>query len=265
MATGAAVASAVVPHRRPVLVVLLAAVAVWVLGACEVDSRVGVRVQPDGSGVVAVTVRLDEEAARRLGDPATALRLDDLAGAGWDVDEPGPVDGGGLALRAERTFASPEDLPAVLDEVGGAGGVFRDVQLSVVDGFASTRYDFAAQVELTGNPEQFGDEALTAAFGGLPLARTPEELALEGAADPGAMTLEVVVELPGGDPETNGEVREGAATWSFPVSGGEPTSASITSSSTVDDGRTRLLLLVGAVALVGAVVVGAIGLVRRRA
>ena len=73
------------------------------------------------------------------------------------------------------------------------------------------------------------------------------------------------MELPGGDPETNGEVREGAATWSFPVSGGEPTSASITSSSTVDDGRTRLLLLVGAVALVGSVVVGAIGLVRRRA
>ena len=247
------------------LLVLLAAVAAWVLGACEVDSRVAVEVRPDGSGVVVVTVRLDDEASRRLGDPATALRLDDLATAGWTLDEPGPADGGGLVLRAERSFASPEDLPAALDEVGGADGVFRDVELSVVDGFASTRYDFSAQVELTGNPEQFSDDALTATLDGLPLARTPEELALEGAADPGAMTLEVRVELPGGDPLTNGEVRDGAATWSFPASGGEPTSASITSSSTVDAGRTRLLLLVGAVALLAAAVLATVGLVRRRA
>ena len=89
---------------------------------------------------------------------------------------------------------------------GGKDGVFREVGLTVDDGLGSTTYDFSAQVELTGNPEQFGDEALTDVIEGLPLARTPEELALEGAADPGAMVLDVVVELPGGEPETNGEV-----------------------------------------------------------
>ncbi len=245
------------------LLALLFALAALLLGACKVDTRVAVRVEPDGSGVVVVTVQLDEEAARRLGDPATALRLDDLRSAGWTVADPETADGA-VVLRAERPFASPADLPAVLEEVGGADGVFRDVRLSVTDGFASTTYDFAAQVELTGNPEQFGDDALTAALGGLPLARTPEELALEGAADPEAITLDVLVDLPGGDPTTNGEVRDGAATWSFPVSGGEATSAPLRSSAGTDSTATRALVLVGGLALAAAVVLAAVGLVRRR-
>ena len=245
------------------LLVLFAVTAALVLGACKVDAQVAVRVEPDGSGVVVVTVRLDEEATRRLGDPTTALRIDDLTAAGWKVDAPDPVDGG-VVLRARRPFASPADLPAVLDEVGGADGVFRDVGLTVDDGFASTGYDFAAQVELTGSPEQFGDDALTAVLDGLPLARTPEELALEGAADPEAITLEVVVDLPGGDPETNGDVRKGVATWSFPVSGGEATSAPLSSSATTTSTSTRLLVLVGAATLLAAVAFAVVGLVRRR-
>lgn len=259
-------------HRAPVacvvvlrraLLLLLVVVGALALAACEVRSQVGVDVAEDGSGTVTVTVRLDAEAARRLGDPTTAVRTEDLVAAGWSVEDPDPRDDG-LVLRSRRAFASPEDLPSVLDEVGGAGGLFRDVDLSVTDGFASTRYEFRAGVELTGNPEQFGDDALSAALDGLPLARTPEELALEGAADPDAIVLEVVVDLPGGDPTTNGEIRDGAAVWSFPLSGGEPTSTTLTSTSSTTAGSTRLLLLVGAVALVLAGVLLVVGLVRRR-
>lgn len=242
---------------------LLAVLAALVLSACRVTSEVAVQVEPDGSGVVQVTVRLDEEATRRLGDPTTALRVEDLTAAGWVVRDPEAADGG-VVLRAERPFASPEDLPAVLEEVGGRDGVFRDVSLAVSDGFARTDYDFSSQVELTGNPEQFGDDALTAVLGGLALARTPEELALEGAADPEAITLDVVVDLPGGEVTTNGEVRDGRAVWSFPVSGGEPTSARLTATSTVGSGSTSLLVLVGVVLVLLAAVLAVVGLVRRR-
>jgi len=252
-----------VPSRRSLLLVVLGLLAASLLAACRVDGEVAVRVEPDGSGAVVVTVRLDEEAARRLGDPATALRTDDLVAAGWTVEDSAAVDGG-LVLRGRRTFASPEDLPGVLDEVGGVDGVFRDVRLEITDGFASTRYGFSAEVELTGSPEQFGDEALTATLGGLPLALSPEELAFSGAADPEAMTLEIAVELPGGEPETNGEVRDGAAVWSFPLTGGEATSASLRSSSTVSSGAPRLLVAGSAAALLVAAVLGVVGLVRRR-
>ncbi len=250
------------PRRQSIgsLLVLLAAL---VLGACEARGEVAVAVEEDGSGVVAVTVRLDAEATRRLGDPAVALQSADLAEAGWDLDQP-QLSNGTLVLRAERAFASPDDLALVFDEIGGADGVFREVGLTVDDRLGGTDYSFSAQVELTGNPEQFGDAALTDLLEGLPLARTPEELALEGAADPGAMVLDVVVALPGGEPETNGEVVDGASRWSFPLSGGEPTSAKLTAASSTASGRTRLLGAVGALALVGAGLLVVVGLLRRR-
>jgi hypothetical protein len=249
---------------RRTLLSLLAIVAVLLAGACEVRSQVGVSVDEDGSGTVDVTVRLDGEAARRLGDPATALRTDDLVAAGWTVQEPAAAEDG-LVLEARRSFASPEDLPGVLDELGGVDGVFRDVRLEIDDGFARTEYAFSARVELTGSPEQFGDAALTEALGGLPLARTPEELAFSGAADPSAMTLEVAVELPGGDPDTNGDVRDGAAVWSFPVTGGEPTSAELSSTATVESDTTRIMVLVGVGGLLVAAGLAAVGVLRRRA
>ncbi len=244
---------------------VVAAVLCVVLSACQVTADVLVDVDEDGSGQVVVTVRLDAEAARRLGDPATALRTEDLVAAGWTLEAPDVAGDGAVVIRAVRGFASPQDLPAVLDEVGGADGVFRDVSLGVADGFASTDYSFDAQVELTGSPEQFGDDALTAALGGLPLARTPEELALEGGSDPDAMTLRVSVDLPGGDPGTDGRVEDGVATWSFPVTGGEPTSAPIASTSTVDQPVPRGLLVAASALLVAALGLGAFGLVRRRA
>lgn len=249
--------------RRRLIATFLVAVGALFLTACQVRGEVLVDVEEDGSGTVTVTVRLDEEAARRLGDPATAVDTRDLVEAGWSVRTPRAVDDG-LELRAERSFASPDDLPAVLAEIGGVDGVFRDVELTVDDELARTTYGFTADVELTGNPEQFGDQSLTDLLDGLPLARTPEELAMEGAANPESMVLDVVVGLPGGEPDTNGEVVDGNAHWSFPLSGGEPSSEHLSSESSVTSGRTRLLGAFGVIALVTSAMLVVVGLVRRR-
>ena len=238
--------------------VVLALVAV----GCRTEARVAVDVRADGSGTVTVTVVLDAEAAEQLGDPK-AVALDDLRQAGWRVQGPAAADGG-LRFVALRTFGSPAQLSAVLSEVGGADGVFRDVSLRIDDGTIDTSYRFRARLELTGDPAQFGDPDLTAALGGLPLGRTPEELAASGATATGAATLVVSVRLPGDAPETNGTVRGGRSQWRYDLAPGSPTSATLRADSSVTDTMTLVLFVAGALLLVAALVVLVVGLVRAR-
>jgi hypothetical protein len=241
----------------------LVALAALVLAGCRTDARVGVDVRADGSGSVTVSVVLDAEAARQLGDPATGLALDDLKTAGWKVADPA-ADGGGLRLTATRAFSSPAQLPAVLAEVGGANGVFRDVALRITDDTFGTTYAFRARVELTGDPAQFSDPELTTALGGFALGRTPQELTALGADRAGAATLVVSVRLPGDAPDTNGRVRGGRAEWRFPLTGGTPTSQALRSSSSDPDTRTLVLVALGGILLLAALVALVVGLVRSR-
>lgn len=213
------------------------------------------RVRPDGSGTVTVTADLDAEAAAQLGDPAN-LALGDLTAAGWELD--GPTGRrGGLRIVAVRRFASAEQLPAVLEEVGGPDGVFRDTSLVIEDGFAATTSTFRTKLHLSGDPAQLSDEQLTALLGGLPLGRTSEELAAIGADRADAATLTVRVSLPGGVDDTDGALRAGTATWSAPITGGTATDEVLHAAST--QRRTTTLVLVGAgVVLVLAALVWAV-------
>lgn len=233
------------------------------LASCRVDATVGVDVDADGSGTVVVTVELDRASTAELG-PVDGVVLADLADAGWTVAEPDDAEGG-LVLSARRTFASPAQLDDVLAEVGGGDdGVFRDVELDVDPSVDRTSYRFAARVVLTGEPTQFSDAELAAALGDLPLGRTPEELAVLGADDPDAATLVLRVTLPGGVPDTDGAVVDGAAEWRFPMTGGAATDESVTTSSQDVDTRTTVLLAVAAGLGVLALLALVVGLVRRR-
>ncbi|MBA3955844.1 MAG: hypothetical protein H0X58_04185, partial [Acidimicrobiia bacterium] len=73
--------------RRLVVVAALTGV-VMVVGGCEMQVDLGVDVERDGSGRVAVAVDLDAEAADRLPDLGDQLRLDDLEAAGWEIVGP---------------------------------------------------------------------------------------------------------------------------------------------------------------------------------
>ena len=265
-----------------------------ILAGCQVDSQVAIRVNQGGSGTVTVTVRLDAEAAQRLGDPATSVQLSDLVAAGWEVDDPkteaaGPSQGG-VTLVARRKFGSPDELAQVLGEIGGTPGetgssaVFSDVQLKLTDGFASTDYSFSSDLSLTGSLEQFSDPDLTAALDGLPLARTPEELEAEGLTAASAATLRVSVRLPGTLEQTTGKISAGSpttgnvttsgattdsaqgesASWEFPLSGGTASSATMTAESSDTQALPTRLLIAAAALLVLAGVFLTVGLLRRR-
>ena len=269
---------------RTVRLIILGALVAIVLAGCQVDSQVAIRVNEGGSGTVTVTVRLDAEAAERLGDPATSVQLSDLVAAGWVADSPktetsGPTKGG-VTLVVRRKFGSPDELAQVLGEIGGTPGetgspaVFSDVQLKLTDGFASTSYSFSSSLSLTGSLEQFSDPELTAALGGLPLARTPEELQAEGLTAAKAATLKVSVHLPGNLEQSTGNATTGNATigkakgdtasWEFPLSGGTASSATMTAQSSDTQPLPTRMLIAAAALLVLAGVFLTVGLLRRR-
>lgn len=229
------------PLGRALGAVVLAAI-VLLVGGCRLSADVLVRVDPDGSGEVTVTLDLDREAAERLG-PADQLDVEDLELRGWRVDAP-VIGDDGLTVVARRPFAAPEELAPLLEDITGPDGPLGDVQLRVESSQLGTEYQLAGALTSTGDPAVVSDPELTALLGGLPLGRTPEELAAVGADRPDAATLTLRVVLPGAD----------EAQWSVPLTGGQPASVVVDESSNVLS-TTRIVGLLAVVGLLVAAVV----------
>jgi hypothetical protein len=223
---------------------VLAAI-VLLVGGCRLSADVLVRVDPDGSGEVTVTLDLDREAAERLG-PADQLDVEDLELRGWRVDAP-VIGDDGLTVVARRPFAAPEELAPLLEDITGPDGPLGDVQLRVESSQLGTEYQLTGALTSTGDPAVVSDPELTALLGGLPLGRTPEELAAVGADRPDAATLTLRVVLPGAD----------EAQWSVPLTGGQPASVVVDESSNVLS-TTRIVGLLAVVGLLVAAVVVAL-------
>jgi hypothetical protein len=219
-----------------------------VLGGCRSVVSVDVVGEEDGSGEVTVTVELDAEAVTALGG-ADRLVLDDLVEAGWDVGEVETPEGGGLRVSGTRSFRDAEELREVLDEVGTASGgtpVFSDTDYRVGDGFGRTTYEMTTNVEVSGDPAQFSDEALAGVLGGPPLGWTAEELAAIGATAPDAGELVVTLEVPEG----------GADTTSVALTGGAPAKESLNAEASKVEPLVWGLSALGVVLLLAAVVIG---------
>ena len=102
------------------------------------------------------------------------------------------------------------------------------------------------------------------AFSFLDGASHPEELAAEGATDPDAATLDVVVELPGTLTTTDGEQADGSARWSFSASGGEAVSEQLQATSSSSGAPVLVFAVVAVLAAIGAIAALVMGLTIRR-
>jgi len=235
------------------LLALIVALGVAAL-ACEVSTSVEIGVNRDGSGIVTVEVALDAEAAQRIGD-VEQLRFEDLLASGWGPLDIDPRDDGSIRFSGSKPFGSPDGLQSVLDEIGGVDGVFRQWTISIDEGFDSIEWTVGGDVTLTGSIAEFSDADLAAALDGLPLARTPEELAAEiGDA---TFPLHVSIRLPRPVGDTNGDVDPQApnvAGWSFDLVG-EPVDASLEVDANESDRRPVRLMLIGGLMIIGALVV----------
>lgn len=234
-------------NARGARLVALGVVLGVVLGGCRTVVTVDIVGGESGAGTVTVTAVLDAEAAKALGGKS-GLVTDDLVKAGWRVEGPVADDDGSLRIVGSRAYSGEAQLKAVLAEVGGTDAVFSDVRWTATDGFGRTAYELGTTVSVSGDPAQFSDETLTTLLGGLPLGRTPEELATLGANKPGAGQLVVRVQAPDAPRESE----------AFDLTSAKPASARVESRST--QYRPMVFLVTGAGALL--VLIGAVLVVR---
>jgi len=245
---------------RRLLPLLLAAVA-WATAACQVTLSAGIDVGRDGSGRVTAAVGLDAEAVTELGDPATALRVDDLRQAGWEVEPPRTEDDGLTWVRASKPFAGPEQAAAVLAELNGPDGPFRDLRIVRTKSLTRSRTTFTGTLDLSRGLAGLSDPELATALGDVDLGLDLESLRRRfGEELARTVKVQVTAGLPG-DMTTNAPERDGGrALWAPQL--GETVQLEASSEAFRVD---PLLPAVGGAVLVVLVVVVVLAVRRRRA
>lgn len=204
------------------------------LSACQVTVSYTTTLAEDGSGVFSVAMELDADAVARIGDdqPALLTRLQDL---GWAVARTEPA-GGGVAFEVSRTFASPDELPEIFDELRGArteGGIgdFEgiDLELNVTaqPGRVTSQYAIDGSID----------------FGVI------DKLPAEAQAELNrAVAFQIVADLPGDERVSEGDAildDQGRVVWQ-PLLGER---MSFAASSTVRDPALFIGILLGGIAL----------------
>jgi len=132
----------------------LAAVFVLLFGGCHLDATIGVRVNEHGAGEVRARFELDRELMRTLADlgkpVAQQPRVGDLARAGWRVQPLRTDKSGAATLELSKPFGNPQEFRAVMNELSGPDGPFRDFRLSRHRSGLSTRTSLRGDVVLQG-------------------------------------------------------------------------------------------------------------------
>jgi hypothetical protein len=195
-------------RRRPIA--LLIAVLAWATTACQVTLTAGVDVNRDGSGRVTAGVGLDDAAVREIGELATALRLDDVRAAGWQVDQPRKEGDGLTWVRAAKPFADPEQVPAIVAELNGPTGPFRDFRVERSKSLTRSKTTFTGTVDLATGLSGLADAELTAALDDVDLGLDVEALRRRFGD---RIKVEASARLPG-ELTTNAPARDGdRALW----------------------------------------------------
>lgn len=205
-------ASRVVPVLRRLRWLLMAACLLLVTG-CQAEGFLELHVDSDGGGTVYVAVAFDLDAASRTVFFEQKLPTDDLVATGWTVTGPTLEGDGRYWVRAQKAFSQLDQIPALLDEVGGKDGPFRSFAVDRSGSFGRTEWTFEGVVDLSGGLAAFTDPALAATLGGQPLGQPADAYTQEfGAPLESLAKLNVIVDLPGEVRQSNGTVgRSGLA------------------------------------------------------
>ncbi len=228
--------------RQQRRLLLLVFGAIVIVTGCNLQLEVEIRVEDDGSGTVTAGVGLDADAQARFPDRTQLLVTSDLTAAGWDVRPPRVRQDGREWIEAEKDFANPNDLQAVLNELFGASsGVFTDWEIVRTGTRTQESFDVVGTVDLTDGLTLFSDDALNSVIDIAPIGYDIAALEAElGEAIEDTVQMRIVIRLPGGGDEQT-----------FDVAMGD--SLDIVASSTAENRvaqllgwvKTALLILVG--------------------
>jgi hypothetical protein len=173
--------------------VALAALVLLIAGGCRVQIETRIDVGLDGKGTVTQGIAFDDAALARVGDLDRALRADDLVAAGWTVD-PKSREGDLTWVRVHQQFETPEEGTALLAQLSGPDGPYRDLLITRSDGFFSTSVKITGQIDTTAGLAMFGDQQLAAALGGDASGGLLDKIEAEEGADPASMVgLDLIV------------------------------------------------------------------------
>ena len=203
----------------------------FLIAACKVESSVSVNVEDDGTGSVEVSVGLDNEASRLIGDLEKQLRTEDLVSSGWKVSlSEGQEEKTKIVVSASKNFTNVDSLVSVLEEIAGPT-VFSEISLVSEKSFAKKLWIIEGKINLSDGLALFSDPALDEVLGGKFFGRSLEDLSFlsgcDAICDPAdSFLMNFSVSLPGDDTELNNAV------WTVPL--GDPTSTPFSSSSTID-------------------------------
>jgi len=203
----------------------------FLITACKVESSVSVNVEDDGTGSVEVSVGLDNEASRLIGDIEKQLRTEDLVSSGWEVSlSEGLEEKTKIVVSASKNFTNVDSLVSVLEEIAGPT-VFSEISLMSEKSFAKKLWTIDGKINLSDGLALFSDPALDEVLGGKFFGRSLEDLSFlsgcDAICDPAdSFLMNFSVSLPGDETELNNAV------WTVPL--GDPTSTPFSSSSTVD-------------------------------
>jgi putative hydrolase of the HAD superfamily len=226
------------------------------LSACRIDASVDVAVDDDGSGVVRVNVGFDDEALARAGE----LRLDDVRSAGWTVSgpqkEPDRDASGLLWIHAVKPFIGSEQFTAIMSEIAGPNGIFRDFQLERSTAFAKVTYTVTGTIDPSRGLDVFSDSEIAQLLGGNALGRPTADV-LEETGD---ASLVLSIGLPGHVKGEADRIGGSRAEWDV-VPGAAPTTISVHSDHV--QGGARRWAMIAALLGIAAVVLLVFAVVRR--
>ncbi len=181
---------------------------------CQVTLSAGIDVRADGSGTVRAGAGFDDEALAEIGDLGSALRVDDLRAAGWEVVGPEKEDDGRTWVRAAKDFDDPDQAAVVAAELSGPDGPFRDFRVTRERSLLRTRTSFTGVVDLTAGLAGLSDADLQAALGDFDLGIDLEGLQRRfGDALGDRVRVEVSAGLPGKVEADTATVDGSRAVW----------------------------------------------------
>lgn len=235
----------------------MAGVVALLLAACEVRTELQLTAEEDGSGVLSFGVGLDDDALAAAGDAAD-LRPTRLAASGWTVTGPAAEPDGLTWIRAERAFSDPDEVGALVAELGGDDGPFRDLELRRRSSALETEVAFSGTVDFTSGQDDAPD--LSGALGDDAARRIERGLA---AAVDELVSVEVAVRLPGSVTSNAPTKASNGAVWRPSVL--EPAPVELRATGTVRHTGRLVSLAAGAAAIAGLLAAGVVALRRRRA
>jgi hypothetical protein len=184
--------------------VLVLGALVVLLAGCKVDTTVDVVVRENGSGVVRVVVRADAEAVKAAesgGVPIDrAVRLADLAGAGYRIGEWHKAKDGSATVVISRRFDNVSEVEGIVRALNGPDGPLPRLRATRDRGIVATHYGVSGRIDLdevtTGVSDDRELRSRLAALG-VDIDKIDAQLLAQIRS---SFSLEVVVRLPGHDP-----------------------------------------------------------------